>query len=164
MNTMLNACAIDGTGKKVGKKHPNACVKTGTVGNKNGNSDTYCIAYTPKYTLGVRISSTNQLLDNKITGGGLCAEIANKVLAILGDNSTFEVPNGIVYRDIDLRELNQNNKVVLAGDKILPINRKPAIFSTKKMPKEYSQLSTFNENGSILDDFNNFKIIDGVFD
>lgn len=164
MNYMLNDCARHGTAKKIGRTFPNACAKTGTVGDKKGNTDAYCIAYTPLYTVGVRISALDGYMDNSYSGGSCCAEIASKILNILGDYSNFETPNGIVFCDIDERELMYNHKVLLAGNEILPISRRREIFSAKNTPKEFSTLSAYNENKSQLDYFNNFQIIDRFFD
>ena len=163
INHALNKCVNYGTAKKLSNRHKNLCAKTGTVGGKDGNSDAYCISYSPNYTVGVRISANDKTMDNSVSGGGLCAEISSKIWDILGDKDTFVPNNEIVYKDIDLGEYTQNHKVLLSCNENTEINRKSAVFSIKNMPKEYSNPPAHTEEKSILDDFNNFKIFDSLF-
>ena len=164
INHALNTCVTSGTAKKLGYTHKNLCAKTGTVGGRDGNTDAYCISYSPTYTVGVRISCNNEVMDNSITGGGKCAEISNDIWNLLNDGYTFSAGSEIIYKDIDLREYSQNHKVMLAGEETLEINRKTEIFSIKNMPKTYSSPSAYTEKKSILDDFDDFKIVNGFLD
>ena len=157
---MLQKCAKTGTAKQVKYSNCNAAAKTGTAGNKDGNTDAYCIAYTPKYTVAVRINATDGLLDNKYSGGNLPAKLVKKVLVQLNDKSNFPIPENIVTAEIDAVELIQNKKVLLAGDGVKPKDRLSALFSADNMPTAYSSPNTFIENDTVLDDFDNFTIID----
>lgn len=159
---MLQKCAQTGTAKHVGYSNKFAAAKTGTVGNKQGNSDAYCIAYTPDYTVAVWLGTRDGLLENKYAGGTLPAKLAGQILSYLNDASDFVAPESVVRADIDLTELKNNQKVLLAGDDVKAINRLSALFSNENMPRVYSTPQTYLEKDTILDDFDNFEIIDGV--
>ena len=160
MTEMLQKCAKIGTAKQVGYAACDAAAKTGTAGNKDGNTDAYCVAYTPKYTVAVHISAEDGLLHNSCAGGTLPAKLARKILNALNDKSKFTAPETIVSADIDINELINNKKVLLAGNEIKEINRKKVHFSSDNMPLVYSTPQTFIEKESPLDDFDNFQIID----
>ena len=56
--------------------------------------------------------------------------------------------------------MNNNQKVMLAGDEVKDINKISAYFSGSNVPRVYSKPRTYIEEDSILDDFDNFKIVD----
>ena len=74
--------------------------------------------------------------------------------------SDFAVPDTIVKLNVDLDELNNNQKVMLAGDEVKDINKIAAYFSGSNVPRVYSKPRTYIDEDSILDDFDNFKIVD----
>ena len=160
---MLIKCARSGTAKKVGFAGKNVAAKTGTAGNAGGNTDAYCVAYTPKFTIAVRISADKTLLPNDIAGGTLPAKICKEILRFIDDEHAFKVPFGVIKAQIDLNELRENKKVLLAGNGVAPENRKEVLFSRFNMPKSYSLPEVFTDNRTELDDFDNFKIIDRFF-
>lgn len=160
MTEMLQKCAKSGTAKQVGYANYDAAAKTGTAGNKDGNTDAYCVAYTPKYTVSVHISAIDGLLNNSCAGGTLPAKLARKILTMLNDKSKFCAPETIISADIDLNELINNKKVMLASEEIKEIDKKKALFSSENMPLTYSTPQTYIEKESPLDDFDNFKILD----
>ena len=49
---------------------------------------------------------------------------------------------------------------MLAGDEVKDINKISAYFSGLNVPRVYSKPRTYIEEDSILDDFDNFKIVD----
>ncbi|MBO4262755.1 MAG: transglycosylase domain-containing protein, partial [Clostridia bacterium] len=51
INDMLKETVKSGTAKKLSSLGYEICAKTGTNGDKNGNTDAYCVAYTPEYTV-----------------------------------------------------------------------------------------------------------------
>ncbi len=80
MNDMLKNVVLNGTAKKLSFLGFEVCAKTGTVGNKNGNSDAYCISYNGEYVIGVWFGANdNSLLDNFITGGGYPAILSSEI-------------------------------------------------------------------------------------
>ncbi len=158
----LKKCAKNGTAKKLRKYGNNIAAKTGTVGNKNGNTDAYCIAYTPKYTVGVWLGAIEGLIDNSYSGGNLPTEIAGKIISFLGDKSDFIKPSSVVSLEVDQTALNELHKVLLASNETLEINTKLALFSKRFAPKEYSAKRSFMDRKSFLDDFYNFDIINSI--
>lgn len=158
---MLQKCAECGTAKQIKYAQCHAAAKTGTVGTKDGNTDSYCIAYTPEYTIAVRIGAKgNELIANEFSGGALPAKICKILLKRLNDKSDFCAPETVIKLDVDLNELNTNRKVLLAGDEIEPENKISAYFSSENVPRVYSKPRTYIENDSVLDNFDNFTIVD----
>ena len=157
----LQKCAENGTAKQIKYAQSHAAAKTGTVGSKDGNSDAYCVTYTPNYTVAVRISAKgDELLSNECAGGTLPAKTCKIILKKLGDKSDFIVPETVVKLYVDLNELTVNQKVLLAGDDIKPENKLGAYFSSANIPRAYSTPRTYIENDSILDYYDNFTIVD----
>ncbi len=138
INDMLSSCAKEGTAKILDGCEYELAAKTGTAGDSNGNTDAYCIAYTPQYTVSVWMGSTVNKMPNEVTGGGKCAEIAKKALSMLDINSElrFNKPKNIIEVEIDKKEYYVNHKVVLAlGAK--KIDTIKAEFSVKNLPLSY---------------------------
>ena len=162
ISDMLNECTKSGTAKKIGYEFDNVCAKTGTVGNKNGNTDAYCVAYTPRYTVAVRINAKNGLMDNKISGGNLPTRLAVSLLKFLNDDSQFTVPSSVISVDIDGRIYEKNNEVLIADGDTLPKDRIRMFFSKKNMPRQ--KYTVTYQRKSILDDFDNFEIVDSLVD
>lgn len=131
---MLKECAKTGTAKKLAA-FSNIAAKTGTVGTKNGNSDAYCIAYSPCYTVAVWFGGD---LDNSVSGGNHPTRLARDILQLLADATQFEVPRSVVQLDIDLKELTENHKVMLAGSDIPKRFKASAPFSSDNIPRQYS--------------------------
>lgn len=155
---MLKDCAIYGTAKRVNSDRSlSVAAKTGTVGNKNGNSDAYCIAYSPKYTVSVRLSSkSDKLFSNEISGGTVTSSIAGKIIKKINDKSTFKQPDSVIGISIDKAEFDFNHKIIPADTKTSERNKITALFSKAHIP--YSEIKQYYE--SELDNFDNFKIID----
>lgn len=161
---MLVKCARVGTAKKVGFSGGNVAAKTGTAGTTDGNTDAYCVAYSPCFTVAVRVSAGKTLLPNNVAGGTVPAKICKEIFRYLGDESKFTVPCGVVKAQIDIGELKENKKVLLAGKDVPAANRKEVLFSRYNMPRVYSSPDIFTDEKTELDDFDNFKIIDRFFD
>ncbi len=166
MNTMLNRCAQEGTAKKL-SGFGNVCAKTGTVGTSGGNSDVYCIAYSPKYTVGVWVGNCSHLMPNSVSAGGVACQIASNVFAQLKDGGEISKPESVKCRYIDLNCLKQNHVVLLAGEDVDLKDKSCEWFSKNNMPKEFST----PQHGGYLDyddllnfDFDNFEIIEGILD
>ncbi len=159
VSSTLNKCSKVGTAKRISKYNVNCAAKTGTVGNADGNTDAYCIAYTPNYTIGVWMGKLSGLMDNKVSGGTVPAEIAGEVLSQLNDSEKFIKPDSVIELYVDERVLRERHEVLLASDNVDLIHKKRALFSKKHAPKKYSTQNSFIDNKSILDDFDNFKIV-----
>lgn len=160
---MLRACARDGTAKKL-KGLSNVAAKTGTVGSEAGNTDAYCIAYSPKYTVAVWLGGDT--MANSVSGGNHPTAAAREVFDVLNDRTMFSVPSGVVALDIDVRELRQNRKVLLAGPDVAPRYRKSALFAADNMPRAYStpQIPFWDYDDLLNFDIDNFDIFEGFVD
>ncbi len=161
INSMLSECAKTGTARKLGNISQ-ICAKTGTVGDKNGNTDAYCIAYSPDYTVAVWIGCKNSEYKNNVTGGGLPTAIANTLFGkhIRTYGSKFNVPATIIEAEIDSDELNRNHKIIAANDKTPPKFRKKTYFTKATVPKSRDSGNYYEyENDGILTDFDNFEIV-----
>ncbi len=160
INNMLSDCARSGTAKLLAAV-PGVCAKTGTVGDKDGNSDAYCIAYNKDYTIAVWIGS----LSNKktaVTGGGYPALIARRLFESgnFDSSGSFMQPENIIEAEIDLNVLKEKHKIVAAPAN-LPARFKQKIFCTKATaPKQqYNDYYSFLDDKSFYNlDFNEFYI------
>lgn len=117
INDMLKETVKSGTAKKLATLDIPVYAKTGTNGNENGNSDAYCIAYTPEYTVSVWMGNANEtLMPNSITGGTEPAKTAKEIFSCLYKNKTvkdFDVPDSVKYVEIDKKEYENNQRLVL---------------------------------------------------
>lgn len=166
MNTMLRKCAAEGTAKKL-SSFDNVCAKTGTVGDKDGNTDIYCVAYSPRYTVAVWVGNLSEKMPNSVTSSGLASELAAKVFALLPDGRQFEKPEGVVCRYIDSSVWKNEHKVMLAGSDIALKDKSAEWFSCKYVPGEYSTpqgIGYYDYDDMLNLDFDNFKIVEGFFD
>ncbi|MCH5164356.1 MAG: transglycosylase domain-containing protein [Clostridiales bacterium] len=160
INEMLNECAKSGTAKRLNVTDFNWAAKTGTVGTEIGNSDAYCIVYSPDYTIGVHIMQDN----GSITGGGLPTKIAKKL--IMSDiicDKTFKMPAKIVQMDINALQYNKNQKIIAAEKNLPKKDRITASFPIYNLPSISDERSDY-EKGLDFFDMDNFTIVDGFFD
>lgn len=143
MNEMLRNVVNNGTAKKLDNCKQNLYAKTGTVGNKNGNSDAYTVSYNGDYVLGVWFGAKNneQLFSNEITGGTLPAILsANFWQEFYKDKP---LPDKIQDKDIlvvslDKISYEQENKIVLADENTPKRYLINGIFKKTNLPKEQS--------------------------
>ena len=108
--------------------------KTGTVGDESGNTDAYCIAYTPEYTVAVWIGAKSAAEPHQISGGGAPSAIARMVFLKLNPQNSrgFPRPASVKEVELDAAELRENHRLVLASDSLLPRYRK-----TAELPADY---------------------------
>ena len=131
MTYMLENTAKSGTAKKLSKLHPIAA-KTGTTGTEKGNSDAWCAAYTPDYSV---ITHYFGALNVEVTGGGLPTMLTAKIFEKLpASESSFSAPDGIIYADIDEYLYKTEHVLKLAGESTPFEYRKSAIFSEQNLP------------------------------
>lgn len=138
INDALKDVVECGTAKKLYNKNIPLYAKTGTVGNSNGNSDTYTISFNSDYILGSYLGKKDNLLNNSITGGTLPATISNKIWQDIYKNKKapdYIKLSGACEIEIDKISLDVENEVVLA-DEISPNRYKEiAIFKKNNIPK-----------------------------
>lgn len=117
INDMLKETVKSGTAKKLSALNLPVYAKTGTNGDEHGNSDAYCIAYTPEYTVSVWMGNANEtLMPNSITGGTEPAKTVKEIFSCLYKNKTvkdFDVPDSVKYVEIDKKEYENNQRLVL---------------------------------------------------
>lgn len=139
LTDMLRTCAKEGTAKKLSTLNNDIASKTGTVGKPNSkeNLDAWNISFTKKQTCGVWLGN----LDNtpiSYAGGNQPTEIVKEYFSQVEDNSTFDKPNCIIEKNIDMLELEENHRVVLANNYIPERYVKSETFSSFNLPKDIS--------------------------
>ena len=139
LTDMLKTSAQSGTGKKLSQLNTEIASKTGTVGKSNSkqNLDAWNISYTPEYTCGVWLGN----LDNSpidYTGGNQPTQIVKDFFEKHKTNQLFEKPSSIVEKRIDMTELEENHRIVLANEYMPERYTKTELFSVFNLPKLYS--------------------------
>lgn len=145
---MLKGVVQNGTAKKLSSLPFSVYAKTGTVGDKNGNSDAYCISFTKEYILGVRLSAKQgKKLDNSITGGGLPASISKTIWENLYKHKAYpteiEMPQNVKKIMIDKIAFEENNKIVLADNLAPKRYVKEVLCKENNIPNEKSTRFSF---------------------
>lgn len=164
INDMLADAVTEGTARKL-KNAANGfelCAKTGTGGTEAGNTDAYCISYTSLHTIGVWLGNADNSPMEKISGGGLPANINGEIVKHLNAESTppdLKKSADVVDCVLDKNEYEKNHKLVLC-DPNAPVQEKTLhdFFKKSALPREQSDYfsrpslpspSVFVENNSI---------------
>ncbi len=158
LTDMLMTCAKRGTAKKLSGVS-NIAAKTGTNGDGDGNTDCYCIAYTPKYTFAVWIGAIDKKINNSVTGA-TCAKMIAELIntSDIQTDEAFARPDSVAYYDIDGQELENSHEVYLA-DPLLPKRyRRKVLLSKKHLPIRKSVDYIDFIDGSLLKDYDFFDI------
>ena len=117
INDMLKDAVKNGTAKKLSSFPFEICAKTGTNGDKNGNTDAYCVAYTVRHTVAVWLGNANgKAMSNSVTGGNYPAAIIRDIFSALYKTAypeNFTIPESIVRLNIDKTEYENNQKLLL---------------------------------------------------
>lgn len=117
INDILCETVKSGTAKKLNDLPFPVYAKTGTNGNKEGNKDAYCIAYTTEHIVGVWLgNSDDKNMDNSVSGGTYPTMIAKDVLVNLYKNhkpEAFGMPDSVEYLYIDKNAYNDDNEILL---------------------------------------------------
>lgn len=139
MNEALCETAKSGTAKKLKELNLDVACKTGTCGNKDGNTDAYSVAYTPDLCFGVWLGDKN---NNRlqVTGGKDCCNILKNVLNNLcsGENKTLDKETGTATVEIDREEYENNDKIFLCDTNCPKLNRLKVKVLSDNLPKEHS--------------------------
>ena len=131
---MLRECAKTGTAKRL-KYSGILAAKTGTNGSSDGNTDCYCIAFTPSRTVAVWIGAKKKLLPNSITGAS-CCDIIKKICdrGIIKTDEEFTMPRSVSYFDIDGKALENTHEVYLADPMLPGRYRRRVVLSKRHLP------------------------------
>lgn len=139
INDVLCETAKSGTAKKLKELDFDVACKTGTCGNKDGNTDAYSIAYTSDYCAGVWLGDKN---NNRlqVTGGKDCCNIIKDILkSICGENNEkLDKLTGTETVEIDREEYENNDKILLCDFNCPKLNRLKAKVLSDNLPKEQS--------------------------
>lgn len=133
MTDMLKQTAQEGTAKKLASLNIEVASKTGTAGKTTGNFDAWNISYTPNKTVGVWSGKMDNSPTN-IAGGNQPTEAVRNILKD-EKNIPFEKPNEVVYRDINILDLEQDHTIRLASSDTPDRYKKQCIFSIFNLPK-----------------------------
>lgn len=139
MTQVLKETAKTGTARKLSDTtNTEVAAKTGTTGNKNGNTDAYNISYTPTEVIGVWYGT----LDNSpatIAGGNQPTKVARAYInSQTYEKTEFDIPSSVTEAKIDTLELEENHRLVLASPYTPERYTKTALFSRFNMPTEVS--------------------------
>lgn len=139
MTEILKETAKSGTARKLGDlKSTEVASKTGTAGNKKGNTDAYNIAYTPTEVVGIWFGTLDNYPVN-IAGGNQPTQVAKAYLNTQHHEKTeFDIPSSIAEAKIDTLELEENHRLVLASPYAPERYTKTVLFSRFNMPTEVS--------------------------
>ena len=131
---MLKETVKTGTAKKLNTCNFDIYAKTGTVGNKFGNTDAYSISFNKDYVLGMWLGGN---LPNTITGGGLPCSYSCNIWKSLYREKTPPQDFNVNYAQkvlIDKQEYD-NGKILLA-DNLAPKNQTiEELFRKNRVPK-----------------------------
>lgn len=146
MTDMLKSAAKNGTAKKLRSLPFDIAAKTGTVGNKNGNTDSYTIAFTNNDVVSVWLGNKdNRLIQH--TGGELpCAltrDIHEYLYALYKEQGTsierFRIPNQVVCVALDKLAYNHAHSVELADTSAPTLYSFNEYFKKNNLPKTQSK-------------------------
>lgn len=139
INDILNKTTKSGTAKKFSSLNFDLYSKTGTVGNKKGNTDAYSISYNADYIIGVwEGNNDGEYLDTNIVGGGKPTTTAYNIWKEIYNEKTppkrIPLSDDVVELEIDKLSYEQENKIILA-DSIAPKNQKiKGLFKKSNVP------------------------------
>jgi 1A family penicillin-binding protein len=153
MTDMLISGVKYGTSQKLKTLDFEVSGKTGTVGlhNSNNNSDAWSIAYSKAKTAGVWLgNSTGEIemqLEPSNNGGTYASMLLRDILKISGKENAgyFATPSGIISANIDLVELKENNRVLLASENTPEMYVLKEVFNKKYAPQQVSKSFDFLE-------------------
>ncbi len=114
MTDILVSTVSDGTAKNLLSKYQIAA-KTGTVGNKSGNSDAIIAGYTTQHTFVVWY---NGQLSNSQTGSTVACRFAKSMLDNVYKNSTppnFTPPKNVVNITVDKNSLHNHQQLKISN-------------------------------------------------
>ncbi len=137
----LKTCVENGTAKKLSFTNVPLCCKTGTVGNKNGNTDAYSISYNNEYIVGSMCYQKDVIMPNSITGGTLPTETATDIWKEIYNTRNapqLKFTDGIKRENIDSLSYDKDDEVILADDNAPKRYIKEELFSEKNIPKNKS--------------------------
>ena len=143
INDILKDCAEFGTAKKLNTLNLTLSAKTGTVGDDNGNSDSWCISYNQKMTIcswvGNLTNKKENNLNNSQNGGTIAATLSVKAWENFKTlNNWFNTPSNIEKVNIDKIDYDEKHILNLASINTPQEFILTDYFNKKFLPKTYS--------------------------
>ena len=140
INDVLMQTAKSGTAKKLKDFKFDVACKTGTCGNKDGNTDAYAVAYTSDLCVGVWLGDKDNKKIQVMGGTDCCKEIKDILTSAYSNYSPAELDKtgGTSYAEIDREEYEQNGKILLCDENCPALNRLKVKCLTDNLPKERS--------------------------
>lgn len=142
--SLLNEAMLEtskrGTAKKLKNLVYDVASKTGTCGNKDGNTDAYSVNYTSENCVAVWLGDKNNKRAD-ISGGKDCCKISAEILSKLYSSHTpapLETEKGTKTVEIDADDYNSKNKIVIADPLSPQINKLKIKVLENNLPKEHS--------------------------
>ncbi len=141
INDMLLDCSKTGTAKKLSYLNFDICSKTGTNGTKNGNIDSYSIAYTTKHTFGIwNGNADNSPMPNECTGSNAPTYVLGKICDKVYENVK---PSNFTKKEvseclIDKISYDSDGSILLADINTPDKYVVRAIFPNSQLPKDTS--------------------------
>lgn len=118
---MLRSAVEIGTAKKLRSLSCPIYAKTGTAGNKQGNTDAYGVAFTSQDVIGVWLGNANYSTISHVGGGEPCNIIAKIQERMIEDYQnkgislqTLQPPNGVISTQLDKQQYEQYHELCLA--------------------------------------------------
>lgn len=125
VNDMLIETAKTGTAKKLKNLPCEVAAKTGTCGDKEGNTDAYAVGYTSTHTVCVwHGNAANNKSD--ITGGGISCNTLKDILSEMYKNCTpppLDKTSGTAVIEIDREDYDSDGKIVIADPLCPKLNK-----------------------------------------
>ena len=137
LTDMLINVVNNGTARNLRKDYQIAA-KTGTVGNKNGNTDAVIAGYTTDHTFVVWYRGQ---FDNTVCGSNAPCRLASKLLdCVYNENNPtdFEPPQGVVRLKVDKDSLEKHQKLLISQE------GREYLFDVANKPTEKLEKTVYN--------------------
>lgn len=138
MTDLLVNTVQNGTAKKLYSPEYQVAAKTGTVGDKNGNSDAIIAGYTTSNSFVVWYSGE---LENSVTGSSAPSILANRLLNKMYSDvkpNDFAAPDGVEEVLLDADSLYSDQKMLISD------NGERFVFEKANKPKEYASKQNYD--------------------
>lgn len=150
---VLLETATDGTARGLSSLGISVAAKTGTVGNSDGNTDAYNLAYTTDHTFlvwhGNSTGDAEKNMDLSETGGAYVTRTMREILAEIYKESapkSFEMPENVYEIIIDKYAQTSKQELLLATENTPAEYKKAELFADNNRP---TVLSPYFESFSV---------------
>ncbi len=140
MTDMLRTAAKSGTAKKLRSLPYDVAAKTGTVGQKTGNTDAYALSYTTKDCLAVHLYNRDNTIIDETGGGTPCNALyeLNEFLYRSSPPNGFPVPEGVSSVALD-KTAYYDRHTLERADTLAPSEyRFTEVFKNSEIPTKQS--------------------------